>query len=202
MRSHEQKLESPFNKHFLREQKRRAILSEAARLFNIHGARATRLSDVAESLNLNKASLYYYIKSKDDLVYQTYQASCDAIEAMLERADKLGKTGEDKVVWFISTYFEAWQAILLGERPQFAILSEIRGLKDAHRKSIARRYSDLYGRIKSFIRAGVEDGSLRPYKETDAAHGLNQKIISGFILIGAGLSESGDGTIDQAGIYH
>jgi AcrR family transcriptional regulator len=172
MKGTEKQVESPFNKHFLREQKRRAILSEAARLFNIHGARATRLMDVAEALHLNKASLYYYIKSKDDLIYQTYQASCAAIETMLERADKLGKTGEDKLVWFISTYFEAWQAILLGERPHFAILSEIRGLKDVHRKSVARRYSDLYDRIKSFIRAGVKDGSLRPYQETDAAHAL------------------------------
>jgi AcrR family transcriptional regulator len=164
--------ESPFNKNFLREQKRRAILSEAARLFNIHGARATRLSDVADSLDLNKASLYYYIQSKDDLIYQTYQASCDAIEAMLERADRLGKSGADKLVWFIRSYFEAWQAILLGERPQFAILSEIRALKAPHRKLIAGRYSELYGRIKAFIQQGVRDASLRPCRETDAALAL------------------------------
>lgn len=172
MNQRNKQLESPFNKHFLREQKRRAILSEAARLFNIHGARATRLSDVADSLDLNKASLYYYIKSKDDLIYQTYQASCDAIETMLERSDKLGKSGADKVVWFIRSYFEAWQAILLGERPQFAILSEIRALKPPHRKRIAGRYSGLYGRIKSFIHHGVEDGSLRTCQETDAALAL------------------------------
>lgn len=172
MRGRDKQLESPFNKHFLREQKRRAILAEAARLFNIHGARATRLSDVADSLHLNKASLYYYIKSKDDLIFQTYQASCDAIGSMLERADRLGKTGAEKLVWFIRSYFEAWQAILLGERAQFAILSEIRALKPPHRKRIANRYSDLYGRIKSFIGQGVQDGSLRPCRETDAALSL------------------------------
>jgi AcrR family transcriptional regulator len=172
MKSSKQQMESPFNKHFLREQKRRAILSEAAGLFNIHGARATRLSDVAASLNLNKASLYYYIKSKDDLIYQTYQVSCDAIAAMLDRADTLGKSGADKLVWFIRSYFEAWQAIVLGERPQFAILTEIRALKPAHRKTIAGRYSDLYARIKSFVHEGMEDGSLRPRQETDAALAL------------------------------
>ena len=76
--------ESPFSKRFQREQKRQAILSEAARLFNIHGARATRLSDVAEHLDLNQASLYYYVKSKDDLIFQTYMASCASIEEMLD----------------------------------------------------------------------------------------------------------------------
>jgi len=164
--------ESLFNKRFLREQKRKAILSEAARLFNVHGARATRLSDVAQSLNLNKASLYYYIKSKDDLIYQTYQASCDALEVMLEKADTRGETGADKLVCFIRAYFDAWQAIMLGERPHFAILTEIRALKDEHRKRIAQRYSALYGRTKAFIHAGITDRSLRSGEATDAALAL------------------------------
>jgi len=165
-------VKSPFNKDFLREQKRLAILSEAARLFNVHGARATRLSDVGDSLGLNKASLYYYIRSKDDLIYQTYQASCDAIDAMLDRADRLGRSGADRLVWFIRSYFDAWQAILLGERPHFAILSEIRALNTDDRKRIAARYSALYGRIKSFIHRGGKDGSLEPCQETDAALAL------------------------------
>jgi len=161
--------ESLFDKRFLREQKRKAILSEAARLFNVHGARATRLSDVAESLNLNKATLYYYIKSKDDLIFQTYQASCEALDVMLEKANTRGETGADKLAAFVRAYFDAWQAIMLGERPHFAMLTEIRALKDGHRKQIARRYSALYKRIKSFIHAGNADGSLCADEETDAA---------------------------------
>jgi AcrR family transcriptional regulator len=168
----EKQMESPFNKHYLREQKRRAILSEAARLFNIHGARATRLSDVAESLELNKASLYYYIKSKDDLIYQTYQASCDTIEALLDRAETLGRSGREKLVWFIRSYFEAWQAIMLGERPQFAMLTEIRALNPVHRKRVADRYRALFGRIKAFIHEGTCDSSLLPCQETDVALAL------------------------------
>jgi len=167
--SHSQSL---FNKQFLREQKRRAILSEAARLFNVYGARATRLSDVAESLNLNKASLYYYIKSKDELIYQTYDASCEALEVMLAKADTRGESGADKLAAFVRAYFDAWQGILRGERPHFAMLTEIRALRDDHRTEIAHRYSSLYKRIKSFIHAGMADGSLRAGEETDAALAL------------------------------
>lgn len=172
MKQEQRQTESLFDKQFLREQKRKAILSEAARLFNVHGARATRLSDVAESLNLNKASLYYYIKSKDDLIYQTYLASCDALETMLEKADTRGATGSEKLVSFIRAYFDAWQAILLGERPHFAILTEIRALREDHRKHVAGRYRGLYGRVKSFIHQGIADGSLRACRETDAALAL------------------------------
>jgi len=172
LKQEENQPQSLFNKQFLREQKCKAILSEAARLFNVHGARATRLSDVADSLSLNKASLYYYIKSKDDLIYQTYEASCDALEVMLEKADTRGQTGADKLASFVRAYFDAWQAILLGERPHFAMLTEIRALKGDHRKKIAHRYSALYKRIKSFIQIGMQDGSLHAGEETDAALAL------------------------------
>ena len=172
MKQEQRQTESLFDKRFLRDQKRKAIVSEAARLFNVHGARATRLSDIADSLNLTKASLYYYIKSKDDLIYQTYQASCETIEVMLDKADTRGETGADKLAAFVRAYFDAWQAIMLGERPHFAMLTEIRALKGDHRKRIARRYSALYKRIKSFIHAGVNDGSLGPGEETDAALAL------------------------------
>lgn len=164
--------ESPFNRRFLHQQKRAAILSEAARLFNIHGARATRLSDVAERLDLDKTSLYYYLKSKDDLVYQAYLASCDAIESMLERADAAGGSGGEKVARFIRAYFRTWQAIVRGERPHIAILTEIRALKPVHRKAIARRYTAMFGRIQVFLREGVADSSLRACDPLDTALAL------------------------------
>lgn len=155
------KAPSPFNRRFLHQQKRAAILSEAARLFNIHGARATRLGDVAQRLDLNKTSLYYYVKSKDDLVCQVYLASCDAIEALLEQADTGGGSGREKLAVFIRAYFQAWQAIVRGERPHIAILTEIRALKPAQREQVARRYAALFDRVQAFLRAGAADGSLR-----------------------------------------
>lgn len=153
--------QSPFNRRFLHQQKRAAILSEAARLFNIHGARATRLGDVAQRLDLNKTSLYYYVKSKDDLVCQVYLASCDAIEAMFERADATGGSGAEKSAAFIRAYFQVWQAIVRGERPHIAILTEIRALKPAQRQMVARRYGALFERLQAFLRQGAADGSLR-----------------------------------------
>lgn len=171
---------SPFNRRFLHQQKRAAILSAAARLFNIHGARATRLDDVAHRLDLNKTSLYYYVKSKDDLICQVYLASCDAIEAMLEQAGTGGGSGADKLAGFIRAYFQAWQAIVKGERPHIAILTEIRALKPAQRQQVAHRYAALFDRVQAFLRAGTADGSLRdcdPLGTTLALFGLVQLTI-------------------------
>lgn len=160
---------SPFSKRFQREQKRTALLSEAARLFNIHGARATRLSDIAASLELNKTSLYYYVRSKDDLIFETYLASCGAIEGLLDAAEAVGSTGLDRLVALVRGWFTAWRDILRNRRPHIAILTEIRGLKTAHRAQVAARYSAMYRRVKAMIQRGHGDGSLAAGNDSDAA---------------------------------
>jgi AcrR family transcriptional regulator len=44
------------------------VLDVAGRLFNEKGYRATSLAEIGEALGMNKASLYYYVRSKEDLV--------------------------------------------------------------------------------------------------------------------------------------
>ena len=52
------------------------LLDIAARLFNEKGYRATSLTDIGGEIGMNKASLYYYVKSKDDLLARViYRAS-------------------------------------------------------------------------------------------------------------------------------
>ena len=66
---------SPFNRTAQHDAKRAAILSQAAKLFNYKGSRATTLRDIAQSLGLTKTSLYYYVKTKEELIYQCYMAA-------------------------------------------------------------------------------------------------------------------------------
>jgi AcrR family transcriptional regulator len=50
------------------------ILSCAARLFFEKGFHATTIEDVAREVGILKGSLYYYINSKDDLLYELLMA--------------------------------------------------------------------------------------------------------------------------------
>jgi AcrR family transcriptional regulator len=168
----EPKSTSPFSRDYQRLQKRRAILSEAAQLFNVQGARATTLDDISARLDLNKASLYYYVKSKDDLVFQCYRASCEAFEAMVDEAESAGIVGAGKLATFVRAVFVTWKEIGEGRRDHMAILSEMRGLKPAHREQLAVRYNAILDRIRSLVCEGVTDGSLQACKPTDAALAL------------------------------
>ena len=46
------------------------VLDVAARLFKEKGYRSTSLADIGAVLGMNKASLYYYVKSKEELARQ------------------------------------------------------------------------------------------------------------------------------------
>jgi TetR/AcrR family transcriptional regulator, cholesterol catabolism regulator len=48
----------------------REVLDVAARLFHEKGYRSTSLADIANALGINKASVYHYVRSKEDLVRQ------------------------------------------------------------------------------------------------------------------------------------
>jgi hypothetical protein len=54
------------------ELQRHRILRAAATCFNQKGFSGTSLKDVAKHLGLTDAALYYYVKSKEELVYQCY----------------------------------------------------------------------------------------------------------------------------------
>lgn len=48
------------------------ILRAAAELFNEKGYHGTTIEDIARKLRVTKGSIYYYVESKDDLLYQCH----------------------------------------------------------------------------------------------------------------------------------
>ena len=164
--------ESPFSRQVQHDRKRQAILSVAARQFNEKGSRATTLLDIAQELNLTKTSLYYYIKTKQELIYLCYLASCEHAKASLDEADRRGHTGLDKVLWIQRLMIRSIREVLLGRSAQIAVLSEIPVLKGGHRREITERYWQTLERIKSFLEIGYADGSIARYDLTLTAYAV------------------------------
>ena len=95
---------SPFNRTAQHDAKRSAILSQAARLFNGRGSRSTTLLDIAQSLGLTKTSLYYYVKTKEELIYQCYIAA-------LDQAVHAARSGAQTPQEALTETAEAWTAL-------------------------------------------------------------------------------------------
>src|SRR6267154_2668619 len=67
-------------------ERRAEIIATAAKIFREKGFRGASLADVAESLGTDRASLYYYIGSKEELFHEIVR---DAAEANARQAEAI-----------------------------------------------------------------------------------------------------------------
>ncbi len=131
---------SPFNKTAQHDAKRAAILSQAARLFNSHGARTTTLKDIAKNLGLTKTSLYYYVKTKEELIYQCYMAALERHHKALDDCDQTYQSPMDRAAAFFRQHGNSLIAAREGKANHIAALLEIASLKGSHRAEVEAQY--------------------------------------------------------------
>ncbi|MDB5470945.1 MAG: hypothetical protein JWR84_2505 [Caulobacter sp.] len=148
-----------------RNLKREALLAHATRLFNLRGIAATSLADIAEELGLTRASLYYYVDDRDELVFQCYQRACDQTAEDLALASTDATDGFGKVLAFVARATDP-------ARPATAVLSEVPFLGEPHRAAIETASRRNAVRLQDLIEAGIADGSLRPCDARTVAHVL------------------------------
>lgn len=158
--------ESPFNRTAQHDAKRMAILSQAAKLFNSKGSRATTLKDIAETLGLTKTSLYYYVRTKEELIYQCYMAALDHHHKNLDDVEQKYDAPMERASAFFLLHFEDWLAAQEGRAPHIAALLEIRALKGPHLEEVERRYIEIFTRLRAHIREGVASNTIRPCEPT------------------------------------
>jgi AcrR family transcriptional regulator len=140
------------------EAQRHRILKAAATCFNQKGYSGTSLKDVSRHLGLTDAALYYYVKNKEELVYQCYLRAAELGRDAMEQAVVDGTTGYEQALLYIQYHVE----IMVGNAGPVAIMSEIPSLKRVHRNEIlevSRRHSAGFEEI---LERGIADGSINP----------------------------------------
>ena len=98
--------------------KRKVLIQEAARAFSTRGYHATSLADVARELGVTKGALYYYVKSKQDILFECHVNSIALGDRAIEHARSIDGSGFDSVVALARRYME----LLVGESGPLAIL--------------------------------------------------------------------------------
>lgn len=140
------------------ESQRDKILKAAATCFNQKGFSGTSLKDVSRHLGLTDAALYYYVKNKEELVYQCYLRAAELGREAMERGVAEGANGLEQAYLYIRYHVEG----MVGEDGPVAIMSEIPSLRRKHRNEIldvSRRHSAAF---EDILRRGIEDGSIAP----------------------------------------
>lgn len=152
---------SPFNRRAQHDAKRTAILSVAAKLFNSRGARATTLQDVARELGLTKTSLYYYVKTKEELVFLCYEAALQRYNALMDTLDTDVSSPLERARLFFHNAFERWLLAQEGAQSHQAALLELASLKSDHRQKIAGEYIRMFKRLRGYLKDAIAEGEVR-----------------------------------------
>ncbi len=138
------------------ELQRDRMLKAAASCFNAKGFSGTSLKDVADHLGLTDAALYYYVRNKEELVYQCYLRAAELGKEAMDRGRCDGQCGFEQAYLYISYHVE----IFVGDRGPVAIMSEIPSLKPAHRNEILNVSRQHSAGFEEILAAGIEDGSI------------------------------------------
>lgn len=141
-----------------REIKRNAVLQAAAHLFNERGFHATSLDDVAARLNVSKPTLYYYVKSKDEILFECVRIGLHMMQEGIAETRRSGGSAIEQLMACMRIYGHivtmdfGMCLIRIGEDP----------LPPESRKELRRAKSAIDLEFRRLITAGVAEGSLVP----------------------------------------
>lgn len=163
---------TPFSRGAQHRAKRSAILSCAAQLFNTKGARSTTLADVSDKLGLTKTSLYYYVRTKEDLIYQCYAATFERMHATLDQVELETDVPLERVIRVMEQHIDTIRDALAGRGDYYAAPIEIAVLPVEQCSFLEIEYLTVFKRFRGYIREGISAGSIRDCHSTSAARAL------------------------------
>ena len=144
--------------------KRAELIRIAARLFREKGYRATKLNDVAVEAGIDRASLYYYIGSKEELLREVIE---ELLGINLQRAEEISADASLDTEAKLRRIFEMLMLSYEEHYPQMYVyiqeqMHHVTQDDSAWAREILRSTRRFEAIVVNLIGAGVQDGSLRP----------------------------------------
>jgi AcrR family transcriptional regulator len=152
-----------------RELKRRALLRVAGRIFNEKGYYGTSLDEIADALGVTKPALYYYVKSKDALLYECLMLSYGCGQRARLYAEEHGGTAYEK----LQLLYKTFMVLLMEERGAYTTMANIAALPDKQQKDLMERRRQLDRYSRTLIRQAIDEGAIRP---------VDVRVTSNFLL--------------------
>lgn len=139
------------------DRKRSAIIRAAIEIINVKSYALATMKEIAASLDLRDATLYYYFESKQALAYACQIYSLEIFERLLHEADVNGQDGFAKLKLFIEGMLH--DAERHGPQLYFGDYSF---LAEAQRAHVGERFGRMSGVLERFLAEGIADGSVVP----------------------------------------
>ena len=153
-----------------KKNKRSEILKLCAQFFYQNGYRGTNLDDVAEQLQITKPAIYYYFKSKDEILCELYSKTLDYL---LGHIIEIFNTDQSSIKKLQNMILMHVQVVLTNIPLITIILQEKKELPSHHRRNMAIKNREYGAYFEQVLKEGITKGE---FKDTDTFL-LSQNII-------------------------
>lgn len=144
------------------EKRRKEISEAAARVFNQRGFRGTTISAVAEELSIDRASLYYYISSKEELFDELVREVSEDNVAMARKIQSSKQSPPQKlrelILELMRAYARSYPLLYIYIRENLGDVADTRSSWAQYMKQINRDYDNA---VIAIIEEGYRDGSFQ-----------------------------------------
>lgn len=147
--------------------RRRAIEDVASSLFRERGYAATSVRDIAHALDIQGASLYAHVASKEDVLWAIVDRAASTFEAAADRALGGGSRVPADATTRLAALVRAHVAVIAAD-PELAsvFVHEWRHLSGSRREAILARRDAYERRFRQLVRRGISAGD---FMQTDPA---------------------------------
>jgi AcrR family transcriptional regulator len=133
-----------------------AILDLAVRVFLERGYDGASLDDIARAAGITKASIYYHVRSKEDLLARGVGRAFDALYAVLEEPAAKSGSAAGRLHHIVRRTIEITVEML----PEVALLLRVRGNTRAERRIVERR-REFDHLVARYVARAQRAGDLR-----------------------------------------
>jgi len=164
----------PTSRRRVARKRRAEVLDAAARVFHAKGYSATTIQDIADEVGILKGSVYYYISSKEDVLFEVLQEVHEAAMAAVLEAIATDGDVLERIRAFVETLtrFNADNQVRMG-----VLLQDFRSLSEPRRQQLVKE-RDRYDRM---LRALIEEGQQQGLVSADIDPKLAALAVMGMI---------------------
>jgi AcrR family transcriptional regulator len=138
-------------------ERKREILSTSLRLFRENGYTSTSVRDIAKELNIEAASLYSHIESKEDILKLTCFEMADRFELAIKEVNDIYFNAEERLRMAIQFHVEILTSNL---DASVVFIREWRNLSEEARNEFIQKRHRYEEGIRSIIDNGIDEGTF------------------------------------------
>ncbi len=142
----------------MRKNRYNEIINAATELFAKKGYAATSMREISENLEITKATLYHYFKSKEQILFEILDNVMDEALQNLEKISNMDISPEEKlknVLKFYSRYYVSKQNDLI------LLVNELNSLNEKYKKILIEKEKKYLNLIKSIFNELNLQGKLK-----------------------------------------